>query len=139
MYQAGTRAGNPLAMAAGAATLRVLQAPGAWEAVDQTAADLCAGWARAAARAGVAVQVQRVGTMFTPFFSDRPVTDWATAQRADTARFAAFYQQMLEAGVYLAPSQFEAGFVSLAHGPAELAATLAAVEEALGGQISNQT
>ena len=117
----------------------MLQAPGAWEAVDQTAADLCAGWARAAARAGVAVQVQRVGTMFTPFFSDRPVTDWATAQRADTARFAAFYQQMLEAGVYLAPSQFEAGFVSLAHGPAELAATLAAVEEALGGQISNQT
>ncbi len=105
-------------MGTGAATLRSLQAPGAWAAADETAADLADGWRAVAARHGAAVQVQRVGTMFTPFFSDQPVTNWATAQRADTARFAAFFGKMLDAGVYLAPSQFEAGFVSTAHGPA---------------------
>ena len=131
MYQAGTLAGNPLAMAAGAATLRSLQAPGAWAAADETAADLADGWRAVAARHGAAVQVQRVGTMFTAFFSDQPVTNWATAQRADPARFAAFFGKLLDAGVYLAPSQFEAGFVSTAHGPAEVAATLAAVDAAL--------
>jgi glutamate-1-semialdehyde 2,1-aminomutase len=131
MYQAGTLAGNPLAMTAGIETLRELQRPGVWEAVERQAARLVAGLQAVAEDARVPVVAQRVGTMFTMFFTDRPVTNWATAKAADTQRFAAFFQQMLAGGIYLAPSQFEAGFLSTAHGEPEVAATLAAAERAL--------
>jgi glutamate-1-semialdehyde 2,1-aminomutase len=130
MYQAGTLSGNPLAMTAGIETLRELQKPGVWEAIEHHAAKLVAGLSAAAAEARISTVTQRVGTMFTTFFTDRPVTDWATAKTSDTQKFAAFFRAMLESGVYLAPSQFEAGFMSTAHGEAEIGATIAAAKRA---------
>ena len=131
VYQAGTLAGNPLAMTAGIETLKELQKPGLWEAIERSAAGLAAGLSAAAEEARVHAVTQRVGTMFTTFFTDRPVTNWATAKTADTQKFGAFFRGMLENGVYLAPSQFEAGFLSAAHGEAEINATLAAAARAL--------
>lgn len=133
MYQAGTLAGNPLAMRAGIETLKLLQVPGTWDALERNAALLEAGLRAAAADAGVPTRTQRVGTMFTTFFTDQPVTNWASAKTADTKRFGAFFQGMLEAGVYLAPSQFEAGFLSTAHGEAEIKATVEAAGRVLKG------
>jgi len=126
VYQAGTLSGNPLAMTAGIETLRVLAEPGVWDGLERVANRLEAGL-----RSLGAVQVARAGSMFGAFFADEPVTSWDTAEKADTARFAAFHRAMLDRGVYLAPSQFEAGFVSTAHGDAEIDATLAAAEEVL--------
>jgi glutamate-1-semialdehyde 2,1-aminomutase len=126
VYQAGTLSGNPLAMAAGIETLRVLAEPGVWEGIDGTAERLVAGLAAL----GAPVQLARAGTMFGLFFTDAPVTTWEEAKRADTGRFAAFHRALLERGVYLAPSQFEAGFLSSAHGEEEIEATLAAAREA---------
>ncbi|HXG75806.1 MAG TPA: glutamate-1-semialdehyde 2,1-aminomutase [Gaiellaceae bacterium] len=131
VYQAGTLSGNPLAMTAGIETLRVLREPGTWERLEEAGARLEAGLREATAAAPVAVQVARVGTMFGLFFAERPVTSWEEARQADTGRFARFHAALLERGVYLAPSQFEAAFLSTAHGEAELEATLAAVREAL--------
>src|SRR5260221_7965150 len=116
MYQAGTLSGNPLAMSAGIETLKELQAPGLWAGIERSAVRLADGLGAAAEDAGVPARVQRVGTMFTTFFTDRPAVDWPTAKAADTRRFGAFFRAMLESGVYLAPSQFEAGFLSSAHG-----------------------
>ncbi|MFZ6029900.1 MAG: glutamate-1-semialdehyde 2,1-aminomutase [Chloroflexota bacterium] len=130
MYQAGTLAGNPLAMAAGIATLDLLGAPGVWEALEKNAALLEAGLAAAAQSAGVAVQQTRVGTMFSTFFGEVQPKDWRSVSQADTARFGRFFQGMLSRGVYLAPSQFEAGFVSTAHTPQIVAQTIAAAQEA---------
>ena len=127
VYQAGTLSGNPLAMAAGLATLEVLARPGTWERAERWAACAAEVLARGAARAGVPLVVQRVGTMLTPFLTDAPVTDYAGARRTDRAAYAAFFHAMLDAGVYLAPSAFEAAFTSAAHGEAELAAFEAAV------------
>ncbi len=127
VYQAGTLAGNPLAMAAGLATLDVLARPGLWERAERWAACAAEVLARGAARAGIPLRVQRVGTMLTPFFTDTPVTNYAEAHRTDRAAYAAFFHAMLDAGVYLAPSAFEAAFTSAAHGEAELAAFEAAV------------
>jgi glutamate-1-semialdehyde 2,1-aminomutase len=115
MYQAGTLSGNPLTMAAGLATLKELQKPGIWEALKGATDQLCEGLNHTAREAGIPAVVQQVGTMFTTFFTDQPVTDWPGAKRADTARYAEYFQGMLSEGVYLAPSQFEAGFVSSAH------------------------
>jgi glutamate-1-semialdehyde 2,1-aminomutase len=126
VYQAGTLSGNPLAMTAGIETLRALAEPGVWSAVEGTAASLVAGLAALEAP----VQLAHVGTMFGLFFTEGPVTTWEKAKLADTARFAAFHGGMLDRGVYLAPSQFEAGFVSTAHGEGEIEATLAAAREA---------
>jgi glutamate-1-semialdehyde 2,1-aminomutase len=126
VYQAGTLSGNPLAMTAGIETLRVLAEPGVWAAIDRGAERLVSDLAELAAP----VQLARVGTMFGLFFAESPVTTWEEARRADTGRFAAFHRGMLERGVYLAPSQFEAGFLSLAHGEAEIEATLDAAREA---------
>jgi len=117
-------------MTAGIETLKELQTPGLWAGIERAAAQLAAGLSAAAEGAGVPGQVQRVGTMFTAFFSDRPVVDWPSAKAADTRRFGLFFRAMLEAGVYLAPSQFEAGFLSAAHGAAELDLTLRAAEGA---------
>ncbi len=130
MYQAGTLSGNPLTMAAGVATLRELKKPGVWENLERLAGRLGAGLCSAAEEAGVPVSLQRVGTMSTLFFSDQPVRDWPSAKRSDTARYAAFFRAMLEEGVYLAPSQFEAGFLSTAHTEAEIDQTIQAAQKA---------
>ena len=127
VYQAGTLSGNPLAMTAGIETLRALVEPGVWDELERVGARLEAGLAQL----GDDIQVARVGTMFGMFFSDRPVTSWETAEQADTGRFASFHRAMLERGVYLAPSQFEAGFLSTAHGDAEIDATLEAARAAM--------
>jgi len=131
MYQAGTLAGNPLAMSAGIETLKELQKPGMWDALEARSAQLAAALSATAEDAKVPVVLQRVGTMFTTFFTDRPVTNWATAKSADTKKYAAFFRAMLESSVYLAPSQFEAGFMSTAHRDEEIRLTVRAVEQAL--------
>ena len=126
VYQAGTLSGNPLAMTAGIETLRTLGEPGVWDGLERAGERLVAGLE--AIRAPV--QITRVGTMFGLFFTDAPVRNWEDAKDADTERFAAFHRAMLERGVYLAPSQFEAAFLSTAHGDAEIDATIAAAAEA---------
>jgi glutamate-1-semialdehyde 2,1-aminomutase len=131
VYQAGTLSGNPLAMAAGLATLRLLAEPGVYDHLERLSARLVDGLAEAARAASVPYTANRVGSMFTGFFTDQPVTDYASAKRADTQRYARFFHALLERGVYLAPSQFEAGFVSLAHTEADIDATLKAAAEAL--------
>lgn len=122
VYQAGTLSGNPLAMAAGLATLEVLGRPGVWEKAERWAAAAEEAIATSAAKADVAVTVQRVGTMFTPFFTDAPVRSYADAKRSDRAVYAAFFHAMLDAGVYLPPSPFEAAFTSAVHDERELTA-----------------
>ncbi len=130
MYQAGTLSGNPLAMTAGIETLKELQKPGMWEMIERNAAKLVEGLSAAAEAAQIPAVAQRVGTMFTTFFTNHPVTDWATAKTADTEKFGVFFRAMLEGGVYLAPSQFEAGFMSAAHRRKELEITVRAAEQA---------
>lgn len=130
MYQAGTLSGNPLAMTAGIATLQELREPGTWEAVERAAESLSAGVGRAAEEAGIPVYQTRVGSMFSTFFNDGEVWDWESANRSDTDRFAAYFQALLQDGVYTAPSQFEAGFVSTVHDDRVIERTLSAVREA---------
>jgi glutamate-1-semialdehyde 2,1-aminomutase len=130
VYQAGTLSGNPLAMAAGLATLDVLARPGMWERAERWAAAAADAIVRAAESAGVPVTVQRVGTMLTPFFTDRPVRDYAEAKRCDRDAYRSFFHAMLDGGIYLAPSAFEAAFTSVVHGEAELAALEAALGSA---------
>lgn len=130
MYQAGTLSGNPLAMTAGIETLKELQAPQVWDVLETRAAKLVAGLSAAAEDARVRVVINRVGTMFTTFFTERPVTNWLSAKSSDTQKFGAFFRAMLERGVYLAPSQFEAAFLSTAHGDAEIDATIRAAQDA---------
>jgi glutamate-1-semialdehyde 2,1-aminomutase len=131
VYQAGTLSGNPLAVAAGLATLRRLAEPGTYEALEALAQRLTRGLAERAAAAGVELSTAAVGGMFGFFFHPGPVGCFEDAKQADEARFRAFFAAMLEAGVYLAPSPYEAGFVSLAHSEADVDATLAAAEGAL--------
>jgi glutamate-1-semialdehyde 2,1-aminomutase len=126
MYQAGTLSGNPLAMTAGIATLNLLRQPGVFDDLVARTDRLCAGLAEAARSAGANVYQTQVGTMFCTFFTGGPVVDWSTARRSDTARFGRFFQAMLEQGVYLAPSQYEAGFMSTAHDDEAVDATIAA-------------
>jgi glutamate-1-semialdehyde 2,1-aminomutase len=132
VYQAGTLSGNPMAMAAGIVTLRILSNPKAYGVLDELAANLTGELASLARRAEVPLQINRVGSMFTLFFNDTPVTDYASAKRADTERYARFFQSMLEHGVYLPPSQFESCFVSFSHMEREVAQTLDAAEAAFG-------
>ncbi len=132
MYQAGTLSGNPLAMSAGLATLRVLRRAGVWDELERKSAALTEGIGEAAREAGVPVYQTRVGTMFATFFTAEPVTDWASAKRCDTGRFARFFHEMLEQGVYLAPSQFEAGFISATHSDNDIARTVEAARRAFG-------
>ncbi|MFQ5895691.1 MAG: glutamate-1-semialdehyde 2,1-aminomutase [Nitrospinota bacterium] len=133
-YQAGTLSGNPLAMTAGVVTLRVLRREGTYGRLDALTERLVAGLreaAEAAGEAGVAAQTLRAGSMFCTFFAEGPVRDYAAARRADVARHARFFSAMLERGVSLAPSQFEVGFVSLAHTEEDVDQTVAAAREAL--------
>ncbi len=126
VYQAGTLSGNPLAMAAGIATLELIRRPGAYEQLEEVSSRLERGMARGAHEAGVAYSTNRVGSMLTGFFAGGPVTDYASARSADRRRYGRFFHAMLERGVYLAPSQFEAAFISLAHTPADIDYTVAA-------------
>jgi glutamate-1-semialdehyde 2,1-aminomutase len=130
MYQAGTLAGNPLAMSAGIATLDLIREQPVWDEMERRGRQLDMGIASAAERAGVPIQQTRVGTMHTVFFSEAPPVDWNTVKLADKAQFGKFFQKMLENGVYLAPSQFEAGFLSIAHDQQIIAATVVAAGEA---------
>jgi glutamate-1-semialdehyde 2,1-aminomutase len=123
VYQAGTLSGNPLAMAAGLATLALLREPGAYDRLEATSAAAAAGLERPG------VTVNRVGAMLTGFFAEAPVTDFPAAMASDTDRYARFHAHMLERGVYLAPSQFEAMMPSLAHTAEQLEMTAAAVRE----------
>jgi len=120
VYQAGTLSGNPLAVAAGLATLRALEKPGVYERLETAGAKLEGGLVDGARAAGVPLVVNRVGSMLTAFFTETPVTDYASAKRSDTARYGRFFHAMLDGGVFLAASQFEAAFVSLAHRPGDL-------------------
>ena len=130
MYQAGTLAGNPLAMSAGLATLDLIRADRVWDEMELRGRQLDAGIEMAAKKAGVPIQQTRVGTMRTTFFSETKPVDWNTVKQADKIQFGKFFQKMLENSVYLAPSQFEAGFVSIVHDETVIAATIAAVEKA---------
>jgi glutamate-1-semialdehyde 2,1-aminomutase len=131
VYQAGTLSGNPLAVAAGLATLRALEREGVYERLERLGAHLEAGIGEAARATGVPVTVNRVGSMLTAFFTEGPVVDYASAKRADTARYGRFFHAMLDRGVFLAASQFEAAFVSLAHSEQDLDAAARACREAL--------
>jgi len=136
VYQAGTLSGNPVAVAAGLATLRALQAPGFFERVDAAADKLVTGLAAAAQKHGVAFSAQHVGSMFGLYFRAAPPVSFAEVMQCDAEAFKRFFHAMLARGVYLAPSAYEAGFVGSAHGEAEIAATLAAADAAfasLGG------
>jgi glutamate-1-semialdehyde 2,1-aminomutase len=137
VYQAGTLSGNPLAVAAGLATLRALREdPAAYDRLERLGAQLEAGLRRAAGKVGLPVTVNRVGSMLTGFFTDAPVRSYADARGADTARYGRFFHGMLARGVYLAPSQFEAAFVSLAHTPADLDLVETAAAESLASLIA---
>jgi glutamate-1-semialdehyde 2,1-aminomutase len=131
VYQAGTLSGNPLAVASGLATLALLREPGVYERLEAASVAVEGIFCESAAAAKVTLQVQRVGSMITPFFGAGPVRDWGDADRCDRKRFGRFHRALLEHGVYWPPSQFEAGFVSLAHDEAALSATRAAVTAAL--------
>jgi glutamate-1-semialdehyde 2,1-aminomutase len=131
VYQAGTLSGNPLAVAAGLATLDELGKPGVYGQLSARSSALADGFGTAAAAAGIPLRTASAGGMWGFFFTGEPVTDYASARMADTGRYARFFHAMLQRGVYLAPSQFEAAFVSTVHGDREVAATLEAVAPAL--------
>jgi glutamate-1-semialdehyde 2,1-aminomutase len=142
VYQAGTLSGNPLAMAGGLATLELLQEPGAYEALERRSAMLAEGLIDAAEKAGVPVALNRVGSMLTPFFvrgQGQHVTNFAEATAGDTGAYAKFFHAMLENGVYLAPSQYEAMFVSLAHTDETIEQTIDAAEIAFGAVMQEES
>jgi len=130
VYQAGTLSGNPLAMAAGLETLRHLRAPGVYPELEARSRAIAEGLAEAAREAGVELTTAAVGGMFGFFFHPGPVRNFADARKANGERFRAFFHAMLDQGVYFAPSAYEAGFVSLAHRPADIAETIAAAKRA---------
>jgi glutamate-1-semialdehyde 2,1-aminomutase len=126
IYQAGTLSGNPMAVSAGIAMLRYLKAhPEVYRTIEQRTEQLTRN-------APSGITVNRVGSMFTFFFTPGPVTDWESAKRADTGRFRQFFHWMLDRGIYLAPSQFEAGFVSAAHTEQDIARTVEAAGHFFG-------
>jgi glutamate-1-semialdehyde 2,1-aminomutase len=131
MYQAGTLSGNPLAMAAGYAQLRYLKEhKEIYARLDQLSGDLVAGVAAAAKSASVPMTTNRVGSMFTWFFTPGPVTDWESASKSDTEAFGRFFRNMLDGGIYLPPSQYEAAFLSAAHTEEDITKTIAAAKQA---------
>jgi len=131
VYQAGTLSGNPVAMAAGLANLEELQATGAYEKLEASGAQLEAGLVDAARSAKIPVQFNRCGSMFCGYFTGEPVHNLADAMKSDRERFKKFFHGMLDSGVYLAPSQFEAGFISTAHTAADIQATVQAAAKVL--------
>lgn len=132
VYQAGTLSGNPLAMAAGIATLdAIVEPPDAYAQLDARGAQLERGWGDAARAANIPLTVNRVGSLLTAFFTHHPVTDYDSAKTSDTQRYAQFFQGLLAHGIYLAPSQFEATFISLAHTEQDIARTVDAASQVL--------
>jgi len=130
VYQAGTLSGNPVAVAAGLATLEAIQAPGFYERVERSTRSLTEGLAAAAAKAGIDFSAQAVGGMFGIYFASKAPTSYAEVMRCDKEAFNRFFHRMLDAGVYLAPSAFEAGFVSAAHTAQDIAETLRVARKA---------
>jgi glutamate-1-semialdehyde 2,1-aminomutase len=130
IYQAGTLSGNPLAMTAGLVTLRRLRDVSVYEKLERAGGRLCEGLAEAAREAGIETRTNRVGSMWTSFFTAEPVTDWESAARSNRERYGKFFHAMLEQGVYLAPSQFEAAFISTAHTDELLDKTVEAARKA---------
>jgi glutamate-1-semialdehyde 2,1-aminomutase len=135
VYQAGTLAGNPLAMTAGIETITILKESSVYQELEKKSSLLEKGIIKAANKAGVDIQLPRIGSMFTIFFAKAPVTDYETAARADTTLYARFFHQMLSQGVYLPPSQFEAAFVSVAHTHRVIQATISAAEKAFASLL----
>ncbi|MCE5249846.1 glutamate-1-semialdehyde 2,1-aminomutase [bacterium] len=131
VYQAGTLSGNPLAVAAGLATLNLIDNGETYTRLEKTGKQLADGFAEAAAQAGVPVTVNRAGSMMTVFFNEGPVTDYSGASKSDTARFSRFFRGMLNRGILLPPSQYEAMFVSTAHDDRAIEMTIAAAGESL--------
>jgi glutamate-1-semialdehyde 2,1-aminomutase len=131
VYQAGTLAGNPLAMSAGIATLKQLCAPSLYEEVNQHAQRLVAGLRQAAAQAHVPAQVNATGSLATIFFTAEPVRDYSGAKRSDTKRYARYFREMLDRGIFFAPSQFEAAFVSASHTSEDIDQTLCTARDAM--------
>jgi glutamate-1-semialdehyde 2,1-aminomutase len=124
VYQAGTLSGNPLAVAAGIATLKALKKAGTYKKLERITSDLVSGLRKAAESAGIPVQINTIGSMFTVFFTASPVTNFATAKTSDTARYGRFFHAMLKGGVYFPPAQFETCFVSLGHTGSDIRATV---------------
>ena len=133
VYQAGTLSGNPLAVAAGRACLKELSKPGVYESLEKFSSSLAQGIEKLAREAGAPLTLNRQGSMWTCFHTSEAVYDYPSAKKADVHRFGRMFHALLNEGVYLPPSQFEAGFISLAHGPQELEHTLTAFEHALTG------
>ncbi len=132
VYQAGTLSGNPVAMAAGIATLGLLRQPGVYAQLERKTKTLLAGLRRAAEKSGIPITAVSIGSMFGMFFTDRKVSNFDDAKTANIDRFTAYYQGMLAKGVYLAPSQFEAGFVSTAHSDDDIETTISIAKEVMG-------
>ena len=137
VYQAGTLSGNPLAMSAGIATLELLAAPGFYDSLEARSKRLGDGIAATLRDSGVSAHVVRAGSLLTLFFSDEPIQNYAGAKRSDARRFAAFFRAMLDRGIFLAPSQFEALFVSSAHTLEDIDRTIAACRESLNARLSD--
>jgi glutamate-1-semialdehyde 2,1-aminomutase len=135
VFQAGTLSGNPLAMAAGIATLRVLRDTDPYPRLEDLSRRLAQGLEDAARSAGIPCTIARCHSMMTLFFNPEPVSDWDVASRCDTARYAKYFWGMIQRGVYLPCSQFEALFVSAAHCEADIDATIAAAREVLAGLV----
>ena len=131
VYQAGTLSGNPLAMTAGIETLKALSQPGVYEQLEVRAANLRDGIVKATSETGISLQVSRITSLLTAFFTSEPVIDYDSASWADTGLFSRFFQELLADGIYWPPSQFEAAFVSLSHGEDDMQTTIAAVAKAL--------
>ena len=139
VYQAGTLSGNPLAVTAGIETLKRLKKPGVYEQLEQRSAMLAEGLGKAAKKAGVPLAQTRVGSMMGAFFAPGPVVDWGSAKKSDTKVYAKFFHQMLDAGFYFAPSQFEATFMSLAHTPRDIERTIKAAEAAFKKSVGRRS
>ena len=137
VYQAGTLAGNPLAMRAGIAALQQLTKPGLYEEVTALAQRLASGLRAQVADAGIPAQINAIGPLATIFFASEPVRNYSDAKRSDAKRYARFFREMLDRGIFLAPSQFEAAFVSMAHTPQDIDRTLAATHESLQASSSD--
>ena len=133
VYQAGTLSGNPVAMAAGIAALEELKSTNAFEQLEKLGAQLEAGLRDAAKSAAVPVTFNRCGSMFCGYFTDQPIHNLADAMKSDRERFKKYFHGMLDAGVYLAPSQFEAGFISTAHSTEDIDATVRAAAKVMKG------
>ena len=139
IYQAGTLSGNPLAMTAGLLTLRRLKDETVYAELERRSVQLCDGLAKIAADSEIKTVTNRVGSMWTSFFTDGPVTNWQTANRSDRELYGKFFHAMLDEGVYLAPSQFEAAFVSITHTEEIIQQTLTAARKAFQALIESST